>query len=117
MNEPGHHKVYYERLRKRRTEVMMTLEHVRKEQRLVDDNTDWMDQAAYESRVDLLDNLIEWYTREAARIDDALIRIAEGKYGLCLACRRPIESARLESCPEAAFCTECQNSREALTHP
>ncbi len=94
---------------------MLTLEHVRKEQRTVNDNKDWIDHAAYRSRVELLDNLTDWYVKEAARIDGALSRIAEGLYGVCLGCREPIAPDRLETAPEAAFCAECQNSREELT--
>lgn len=107
--------VYCERLRRRRDEIMMTLEHVRKEQRTVDDNKDWIDHAAYESRVDLLDNLIDWYRKETARIDDALGRIAQGKYGFCLACHGRIDARRLETSPEAAFCTGCQSMREEVS--
>lgn len=106
--------VYGERLRRRRDEIMMTLDHVRREQRTVDDNKDWIDQASYESRVGLLDNLIAWYRKETARIDDALRRIAEGKYGVCSACHSPIEAGRLETSPEAVFCADCQGMREAL---
>jgi DnaK suppressor protein len=105
---------YHDRLRNRRNEIMMTLEHVQKEQRAVDENKDWIDRAAYDSRIHLLDNLAEWYTNETARIDEALIRIAEGRYGLCIGCHNPIEPPRLETTPEAAFCAECQKAREAL---
>ena len=63
---------HYDRLRNRRHEIMMTLEHVQKEQRTMDENRDGIDRAAYDSRVHLLDNLAEWYTNETARIDEAL---------------------------------------------
>lgn len=108
---------YRERLRKRRGEIIRTLEHVRNEQRAVDDNKDWIDQAAYESRLALLGSLINWYLKETERIDDALVRIAEERYGVCRGCREPIEPHRLETAPEAAFCAECQRSREDLAHP
>jgi RNA polymerase-binding transcription factor len=104
---------HYERLRKRRDQVMLTLEHVQRELRAVDDNKDWIDHAAYKRRVDLLDSLTDWYVKESAYIDTALDRIAEGKYGVCLACRGPIEGC-LETSSEIAFCAECQSMREAL---
>jgi RNA polymerase-binding transcription factor DksA len=106
---------YCEKLKQRRCEIMRTLEHVQKEQRTVDENKEWIDKAAYESRCHLLGSLADWYTHETARIDDALIRISEGRYGVCLGCRAPIEPRRLETAPEATFCAECQNAREALT--
>jgi RNA polymerase-binding transcription factor DksA len=106
---------YHDKLKKRRSEIMMTLEHVQKEQRTVDENKDWIDQAAYRSRLHLLGNLTDWYLKETTRIDDALIRIADGRYGICLACHHVIEPQRLELTPEAAFCAECQKSREQLS--
>jgi DnaK suppressor protein len=105
---------YYERLKRRRAEVITTREHLQREQRVVDENNDWLDRAAYESRVDLLDNLADWYAKEMVQIDDALARIAEGNYGLCLACHRCIEPERLETAPEASFCASCQSMRECL---
>ena len=109
------YEAYYGKLRNRRNEILMTLEHVHREQRSVNDNKEMIDQAAYKSRLDLLDNLAEWYVNETARIDNALIRIAEGKYGVCLGCHEPIEPPRLEATPEAAFCAACQKMREELS--
>jgi RNA polymerase-binding transcription factor DksA len=106
---------YYEKLNERRSDIMRTLEHVQKEQRAVDENKEWIDKAAYESRCHLLDNLADWYLNERTRIDDALMRIAEVKYGVCLACHQSIEPRRLEKAPEAVFCAACQTTREALS--
>jgi len=106
---------YSERLRRRRGEILLTREYLQKERRVVDENKDCIDRAAYASRVDLFDNLAECYVQEAARIDDALTRIAEGKYGACLACHAPIEPCRLDFIPEGAFCAGCQQMREKLT--
>jgi DnaK suppressor protein len=106
---------YYDRLKNRRNEIMMTLEHVHREQRAVEDNEEWIDRAAYEGRVHLLDNLANWYLDEITRIDDALIRITEGKYGVCVGCHEPIGLRHLETAPEAAFCTECEKMRDDLS--
>jgi len=103
-----------DKLRRRREQVAMTLRHIAKEQREVEQNTDWLDQAAYESRVKLLDRLSEWYVTEADQIDRALERIKKNYYGICMGCRHPIESERLESYPEAEFCSACQEAREGL---
>jgi len=78
------------------------------------ETSNWIDQAAFESRIDLLCELIDWYLKETARIDDALIRMGEGKYGVCLACHEQIEPRRLETAPETAFCAKCQKNREDL---
>jgi DnaK suppressor protein len=101
-------------LTKRREQVAMSLRHVEKERNEAEENTDWLDRAAYDSRIALLDRLTEWYTREIDEIDRALARVKESKYGICLACHKPIETQRLEFFPEAEFCAACQETRESL---
>ncbi|WP_084361567.1 TraR/DksA family transcriptional regulator [Herbiconiux solani] len=39
--------------------------------------------------------------------DAALERLAEGRYGTCLSCGRPIAAGRLEARPTAALCVDC----------
>ena len=110
------YKPYYERLRRRRDEVMTTRAHLEREQRVVDENQVWLDRAAYQSRVELLDSLADWYAQETVQIDDALARFAEGKFGICIACHGPIEKQRLDATPEAPFCAGCQQTREEVSH-
>jgi len=105
---------YRDRLMKRREVVITTLRHLQKEHQGVDDNKEWIDHAAYESRVGLLTNLTDWYIKERGQIDDALTRIEESTYGFCLACHNPIAFKRLEVAPTAAFCEPCQELRECL---
>jgi RNA polymerase-binding transcription factor DksA len=40
-------------------------------------------------------------------IEQALARLDDGSYGLCVACRAPIPPERLEAIPEAAVCVRC----------
>jgi DnaK suppressor protein len=103
-----------DQLRKRREKVALTLQHIGNEQAEVEQNTDWLDRAAYESRIELFDRLKEWYLHEMREIDEALDRIKQDKYGVCLACHNLIEADRLDFFPQAAFCTDCQTTREAL---
>jgi RNA polymerase-binding protein DksA len=48
----------------------------------------------------------EMLTREREEIDDALLRIERGEYGVCEVCGRPIELERLEAEPAAHLCRE-----------
>jgi DnaK suppressor protein len=43
-----------------------------------------------------------------ADIDQALLRIKEGSYGICARCNKPIDERRLEALPTARFDAECQ---------
>jgi len=50
--------------------------------------------------------------QEAEQIREAQRRKAEGSYGICENCGRPISKARLEARPEATLCIDCQRERE-----
>jgi RNA polymerase-binding transcription factor DksA len=45
---------------------------------------------------------------ELEKIDKALRKIKDNKYGLCEECKQPISLARLEVYPQAACCQKCQ---------
>ena len=45
---------------------------------------------------------------ELRAIDAALLRMAEGSYGFCEACDRPIDIRRLNLTPQALRCIDCQ---------
>jgi len=78
---------------------------------IVPDQMTYGSQAAAASQVfaqqrDLA--LRERAEHELALIEDALARIANGTFGVCLDCGRPIAPGRLEALPWAARCIECQ---------
>ncbi len=103
-----------DRLTKRRDQLVTTLRHLNKEQKEVAQNTDWLDQAAYESRVALLDGLNRWYRAEMKLIDKALERIKKQEYGTCTGCHEPIDAKRLEAAPEAKYCGTCAKFRKGF---
>ncbi len=43
-------------------------------------------------------------------IADALHRIDQGTYGVCLECEEPISTKRLDAVPWARFCVTCQEA-------
>jgi DnaK suppressor protein len=49
---------------------------------------------------------------ELQAIEDALKRIQEGVYGLCLSCGVPIPHERLHAAPQALRCVACQTKFE-----
>jgi RNA polymerase-binding transcription factor DksA len=55
---------------------------------------------------------------ELRDIDDALRRLADGTYGICEECGKPIDEARLEAVPWARYCVVDQARVErALSRP
>ena len=47
-----------------------------------------------------------------ADIDQALLRMREGSYGLCVKCNKPIDERRLEAVPTARYDAACQEAIE-----
>jgi RNA polymerase-binding protein DksA len=45
-------------------------------------------------------------------IDNAIVRIKGGKYGLCMKCGKRISQNRLEAIPYALMCVDCQSQDE-----
>jgi RNA polymerase-binding transcription factor DksA len=54
-----------------------------------------------------LAGLVTESKRTVEHIDAALVRLAEGRYGRCVACEEPIPAARLEALPATPTCVEC----------
>lgn len=53
-------------------------------------------------------------------ISDALVRVDQGTFGVCLECEEPISAKRLEALPWARYCVSCQEriaARAALGEP
>ncbi|MBI4127893.1 MAG: TraR/DksA C4-type zinc finger protein [Parcubacteria group bacterium] len=44
-------------------------------------------------------------------VDQALGRIAQGTYGICEQCKKPIEVERLKAFPAARMCLTCEKKR------
>ena len=45
-------------------------------------------------------------------MDNALARIEQGRYGLCMRCGKLIPQARLEAIPYAVLCIDCKSAEE-----
>ena len=58
---------------------------------------------------------IHRHIQEMRAIDAALLRLAEGAYGVCIDCGEEIDPRRLEAYPTALRCIDCQ-ARYERTH-
>jgi len=103
-----------DRLVKHRNVIASSLHWVDDQKRSGADFPDFRDRFAQLSREKVLDYLDRSYGKEIIRVDRALSRGSENKYGVCLGCGGPIESKRLESHPECEFCAACQALWENL---
>ena len=76
-----------------------------------DNNQD--DQTQIRSERELEFALNEHELVELQAIEDALKRIQQGIYGLCLSCGVPIPHERLHAAPQALRCVACQATFES----
>jgi hypothetical protein len=63
-------------------------------------------------RRNLAANRSDWTGFLTRQVSEALERIDNGKYGLCLNCGEPIPPKRLAALPWVAFCIACQEETE-----
>ena len=93
-------------------------DHIRAEQaaalELSDDGVkDSSDLSVMDVNKELALRLGERESKMVADIDQALLRIEEGSYGVCARCGKLIEERRLEALPTARYDAACQAAIEA----
>jgi DnaK suppressor protein len=99
-------------------ELRMHTEHVRDDQaaaiELSDDGVkDTVDMSLMDVNKELALRLGERESQMIADIDQALMRIEEGSYGICARCGKLIDERRLAALPTARFDAACQAVIEA----
>ena len=70
---------------------------------------DVADQSVKDVSQEIEYRLSERESKAIADIDQALMRIKEGTYGLCVRCGKEIPERRLEAVPTARYDAECQS--------
>jgi len=88
-------------------------DHVRTDQaaalELYDDGgKDSVDLSVQDLNKEIALRLGERSSQLVADIDQALLRMKEGSYGICSRCSKPIEERRLEALPTARYDAVCQ---------
>lgn len=101
-----------------RAERETHIENVRGDQaaalELSDDGVkDTVDMSLMDVNKELALRLGERESQMIADIDQALLRIREGSYGICARCGKLIEERRLEALPTARFDAACQAAIES----
>lgn len=74
---------------------------------------DVVDAALDSTQDEISSKLAEVESRELANIENALLLMKQGKYGLCEICGGKIPLARLNALPYAVNCIECQRASES----
>jgi DnaK suppressor protein len=81
-------------------------------------------EADEEATQDIADKAANSYTKEflfhqsdenrrlLALVNEALERVKDGSYGLCVSCQGEVQVKRLEAVPWARHCIECQEKQD-----
>ena len=84
------------------------------QQRRFESAMDSGDQALLDLEREMGISLQEKRNRERQMIDEALVSLEEGTYGICVECNTEISEKRLAVMPFARLCVACQEKIELL---
>jgi RNA polymerase-binding transcription factor DksA len=103
-----------DRLRARRTQLLTRYRDAgdRADEELATPARDPVDAASEQWDARVLSEMSDTDARALDGVIAALDRLDAGTYGICAACRQPIEPARLQLLPEAAECADCARFAE-----
>lgn len=81
---------------------------------VVEQTPDALDQVQFANERDLAVTLLNHNCKMSRRVQQALGRMENGVYGLCLACEDPISEKRLQALPWAELCLGCQERADQV---
>jgi len=81
------------------------------------ETTDFKDLVDQQQQTALQDSELGRDLDELVAVEDALQRLADGRYGLCADCGEAIDARRLFAYPAAARCMTCQIAFETPRAP
>ncbi|MDH5484058.1 MAG: TraR/DksA family transcriptional regulator [Gammaproteobacteria bacterium] len=73
---------------------------------------DFAEQVTQRENDDVLDALDDDAKQAVMQIDNALLRIKAGNYGICPSCGSPIPEQRLDAIPYAEYCVSCADKAQ-----
>jgi DnaK suppressor protein len=72
---------------------------------------DWIDHSSQESDLHVRLALKQTDTKVLRSIEEAILRIDQGTYGICLECENEIAAVRLDAVPWTRVCIECKEKQ------
>src|SRR6516164_6740703 len=73
---------------------------------------DWIDQSSQESDLHVRLALKQTDSKLLRAIEEAIHRIDQGVYGVCMECENEIAPARLEAVPWTRVCIDCKAKQQ-----
>jgi DnaK suppressor protein len=93
-------------LRAKQTELSRSLRH--RDEIVIEKASDALDEVQLKEERELAIRNLDRDSNALRLIYRALLRIANGTYGVCLHCEEDILPKRMAAVPWAAFCIQCQ---------
>lgn len=72
---------------------------------------DWVDHSSQENDLHVNLALAQTDTKLLRAIDEALHRVDQNSYGICMDCEEPIASVRLDAVPWTRVCIDCKEKQ------
>ena len=73
---------------------------------------DWIDQSSQENEIHVRLALKQTDSKLLRAIEEAIHRIDNGSYGICMECENEIAPARLEAVPWTRVCIDCKAKQQ-----
>lgn len=73
---------------------------------------DWIDQSSQESDVHVHLAMKQTDTKLLRAIEEAIHRLDQGTYGICMDCEEEIKFARLDAVPWTRVCIQCKERQK-----
>jgi DnaK suppressor protein len=105
---------YKKRLLSKQAELLRLVTRSEQDGREADEEAtqDVADKAANSYTKEFLFHQSDENRRLLQLVNQALARLKNGSYGLCLACHEEVQAKRLEAIPWARHCIECQEKQD-----
>jgi DnaK suppressor protein len=73
---------------------------------------DWIDQSSQESDLHVHLAMKQTDTKVLRAIEQAILRLDQGTYGICTDCEEEIKAARLDAVPWTRVCIRCKERQK-----
>ena len=105
---------YRKKLQARREELLKMISRTEQEGRTADDvpTVDLADKAANSYTKEFLFGQTNHERSMLQLVDEALARLKDSTYGLCVNCQDEVQQKRLEAVPWTRHCISCQEKQE-----
>jgi len=105
---------YRKKLNKKKKEILNTISTAKTsgEENLLDGAQDVADKALSSYSREMLYSLSDTERRVLSQVEEALQRLGDKSFGVCVHCGAKIQSRRMEAVPWARHCLDCQELQE-----